>query len=136
MPPSGFGASSSRLADEKVGVAREVDERVRRSAVGGVRERAAVRGHAETEREHLVVQYAHGGHLLSRRLERLAVGVLVQLERLLEHVGPAELDAEPRERLAAARRDPELGMWPAARRPELEAPDPRHQIAPVVEVPV
>ena len=70
------------------------------------------------------------------RFELLAVLVLVDLERAGEHVGLADLGADRREQLAAAGRDPELGLRHLHTGPERLPPDPGHDVAPVVEVPV
>src|SRR5438445_3396093 len=71
-------------------------------------------------------------------LERLVRRVLVHAEDALEHIGEAEPPAEGLQLLDAARRHPE--RRPRRRIPaSLEihrAPDPRHEISPVIEVKV
>ena len=69
--------------------------------------------------------------------ERRVRLVLGELERALEHVGEAEARAEVLEELDAAGLHPERRLRQGPVRGEVEAaPDPGHEVAPVVEVPV
>ena len=70
------------------------------------------------------------------RLEALSVGVLAQVERILEHVRPPEPPADRAQELGALRRNPELRLPRVPAGAEGRAPDPRDEVAPVVEVPV
>ena len=64
--PSSSAALERRLADEEVGVARELAERVARPAVAGVGEHAVALD-AEAVRLHVVVEERHGRHLEAGR---------------------------------------------------------------------
>src|SRR2546422_6114467 len=123
-PALGIWREQRRLADEHIRVAREFRQCVARAAVPGVRERSPVLGDAKAERQHLVVQDAMRRHASARRLERLTVRVLLDLEGALEHVVPAEIVAEARECLAAAGGYEEARPGKLGRRPELESPHP------------
>jgi len=69
--------------------------------------------------------------------ERCARLVLGEVEGAFEHVGEAETLPERGEELRAAGLNPKLGLLHRAVRREVEgAPDPGHEVAPVVEVPV
>ena len=79
----------------------------------------------------------------ARRRDRIALGrerharlVLGDLEHAVEHVGEAEQPAELLELRAARRRHPQLRprQGVVARLQIERAPDPRHEVAPVIEV--
>ena len=76
------------------------------------------------------------GHREPGRLERLVALVVPDPERALEHVREAEPLAERGEMVAAAGRQPQLGLRPVRAEPVHRAPDPRDEVAPVVEVEV
>jgi methylmalonyl-CoA mutase, C-terminal domain len=117
VPPSGF-------------VRRSVASQTNRSAFRAISARLSLGP------ESLVVEDPVSGHLEARRGERLALDVLVQVERLLEHLRLAEAAADRAQHLAALRRDPELRRLDALARPDRRPPDPRDEVAPVIEVPV
>ncbi len=66
----------------------------------------------------------------------VAVRVLIDPERDLEHVALPEAPAEPRERFAPTRGQPQRGRVEVGCRAELQPPDPGDDVAPVVEVKV
>ena len=74
-----------RLADEEVGVAGELGQAVARPGVARVGEHGPVRRRPEAERLERVVGDAVRRHLEARGGERLALRVLAQVERVLEH---------------------------------------------------
>ena len=93
-------------------------------------------GHPQAEGQLLVVGEAHGRHGEAGCLERDAVRVLTHHEDVVEARSEAERPAERTERLFAAGWYPELGWRRVAACPEARAEDPRHEVAPVVEVEV
>src|SRR5205085_8025753 len=121
---------------EEVRIAGQLRKLVGRAAVAGVGERRPAVGDAEPVRLDPVVRNLERGHLEPRRLERRPLLVLVQLEGVLEHLRAAEGRLEPLEQLASVRRQPELRPRPVAVEAEHRAPDPRDDVAPVVEVEV
>src|SRR5829696_7476304 len=125
-----------RLAEEEVGVARDLGEAAVRPGVARVPEDGAVFGDAEPECQQGVVEDSMRDDVEAARDERLPGRVLAQEERGLKHVRLAELSPEATEGLRAAGGDPQLRRRRSRRRPELEPPDPRHEVAPVVEVEV
>ena len=138
MPPLGaveLAARERRLAEEKVGVARDLGERGARTAVARVREHAVALD-AEAVRRDVVVHDRHGRHPEPRGGERRPRFVLGDVEGALEHVLAAEERQDRPQRVAATRRQPELRPWNGLPRPVETPPDPGDQVAPVVEVQV
>src|SRR6266487_3180863 len=125
-----------RLADEEVGVLCQSRQGVARPRVARVGEHGSVGGGAEAEGQELVVEHPFGGDLEAGGFERLAVDVLVQVERAREHVRKPEARANPLEHFGAPRRDPQLGSLRVLAGAEHASPDPGNEVAPVVEVPV
>src|SRR5581483_1790646 len=125
-----------RLAEEDVGSPCELDEALARRGVARVGERAPLVADSEAVRLQLVVREPDRGHGQPARSERDAVLVLPDDEGPLEHVGEAEALAEIREVVAAARQQPELRLRRLAAEPVHRAPDPRDEVAPMVEVEV
>ena len=124
------------LAHEEIRVAGQIGQGVARAGVAGVGEDGGPVLDTEGVRLDGVVRDAHGRDLEACRPEALAFPVLRDLERLLEHVPRAEQAAELGQEPAAARRHVQLGIPDAGAGPVHRAPDPRHEIAPVVEVEV
>src|SRR2546423_8331123 len=125
-----------RLAEEEVGVPREVDELVGWPAVARVREgRGAVRD-AEPVSLDLVMRGLDRGHVEPGRREGLGRLVLAELERLVEHRRGSERPLEALEDRAPARREPELRPRRVTVEAEHGSPDPRDEVAPVVEMEV
>ena len=127
-----------RFTDEQVGIAGSFDKLVGRRRVSRVRDHTAVR--LDAEGVGLEPCSAGRGSRVTLELageERRVRLVLREPERPLEHVREAEAGPELVEELRAARLHPELRLRHLALRREVEAaPDPRHEIAPVVEVEV
>ena len=132
----GLAALERRLADEEVGVARELGDPLARPRVARVRERHASVRHPEAVGLEAVVRQPHGKDLEARRRERRVGVVLRHGERALEHVGEPEARAELLEERAPAPVHPERRAHVVVAPPVEAAPDPRDEIAPVVEVKV
>jgi hypothetical protein len=129
-------ASKQRcFAHEEVCISCRFDELRRRSRVARVRQNRAIRLHPEGVRLELVMRDACCSHGELPDLEGDVGLVLAQMERALEHVREAEPLTERREEGPAPRLHPERRFWHGAVGGEIEAaPDPRHEVAPVVEV--
>ena len=131
-----LAALQRRLAEEEVGVARELRELVRRRRVAGVRERRAGVRDAEAVRLDGVVRNAQRGHVESGGAEGRATGVLVQAKRLLEHLRDPEAVGELVHERDPAGRQPQLRRRHEVAEAIDRAPDPRDDVTPVVEVEV
>ena len=114
--------------------------RARRCARSGlcprVRERRRVVRDPEAVRLELVVREPDRQNLEPCRGERRLGLVFRHVERPVEHVREAESRAELLEIGAPTAVDPELGFLVVVTLPVEAPPDPRHEIAPVVEVEV
>src|SRR5262249_20342302 len=86
--------------------------------------------------EQRVVRESAGDEREAGDLDGLVLGIVVETERLVEHVVPAQACAEVSDPLAALGRQPELGLLLVPPRPGEGAPHPGDEIAAVVEVPV
>jgi hypothetical protein len=125
-----------RLGQEQVRFLGDLRQRLRGAAVARVAE-DAVAPDAEPEGLDLVVLDGDRRHLEPLgRLERHARLVFRDVERALEHVLAAEQGQRRPQLLAASRRQPELRLRQRLARPEEAAPDPGHEVAPVVEMEV
>ena len=131
----GVAVLERRLADQQVGVSGEVRDALARARVARVGERGGAVRHPEAVRLEPVVREPHRQDVEAcrRRESRLGV-VLPDDERPLEHVGEAEPGAQLLEEGAAAPVDPELRPSVVVPAPVEAAPDPGHEVAPVVEV--
>src|SRR5438132_3972035 len=125
-----------RLADEQVGIVGDRGKAVARPGVARVADHGAVGRRPKTEGEQLVVQDAVGRDREAGGLKGLPVCVLVQLEGFLEHLLLPETTSDRGEHLLTFRRHPELRHLRALARSHRRPPDPRDEVAPVVEVPV
>ncbi len=125
-----------RLADEEVGVSCELGEPPVRPAVPRVREHRAVRRDAEAVGLELVVEHLHRRHFHPRGLERRPAFVLVHVERLLEHLRAPEPPTELGQEVAPSGGTQSSGAASSLAGSELRSPDPRHDVAPMVEMPV
>src|SRR5581483_855649 len=105
---------------------RESGEPRRRTGVARVRHGAIALGHAQPERQLLVVRERDRYDLEARCGEHLLGTVLVQIERVLELTREGELSAERTQPVRAAGREPELGLRLATAGAECGAERPRH----------
>ncbi len=125
------------LAKKEICVARHLHERAGRGGVARVGERPLAVGDAEGIRLHAVVRDQCRRHLQPRRgRERLPCGVLGQRKCALEHRPRAEVGPEIGQLGDPTGRNPDLGVGTFLAEAEQYAPDPRHEVAPVIKVPV
>ena len=139
MPPStalGVRLDQRRLAEEEVGVAGELRELVARPAVARVRHRLPVARDAEAVGPEVVVEDPARRDRESPRLEVFALAVLLDREGLVEHVRGSQPLTDLAQQLDAARRHPQVRPGLLGGRAEPQRPDPRDDVAPVVEVEV
>ena len=127
-----LGLVERRLAEEDVGVACELRQGRCRAGVRRVREHRAAVLDAKAPGRLGAVGDPQRRHAMRGRRERHAVRVLEDVERLRESLRGHE-PGDPRE---AAGRDVEVGAVRAGRRTHHVPPEPRDEVAAVVEVEV
>src|SRR4051812_48404176 len=125
-----LGLTQRRLAEEEVGVLRELDEPVARPGVAGVGERPAVVLDTQTEGQLRVVVEPVRRDGEAACLERAVVLVLVDVEDGVDLPAEAHPLAVLTQPLRPARRQPQRRPRRVAPRPERGSEDPGDEIAP------
>ena len=129
-----LAALQRRLAQEQIHALGELRQPLAGARIARVRQRPRRVRDAEPVRLHRVVRQPRRHQLQPRRLELLALRVLLRLEDADEHVRRAEARPESGQLLAAAGRKPELRLLVLLAEAPHRPPDPWHEIAPVIQV--
>ena len=136
-PAFGVRPQQRRLADEQVGVAGDVAQALARTGVAGVADDGPVRRGPEPEREQVVVQDACAASPRSPP-PRSSRPLRTRAGRTRARTSPAARGAGRSRRAARALRvaPRAAGGADSLAGAEGRAPDPRDEVAPVVEVPM